>query len=268
MQNLRITTIQTTLHWENPTANLAMLEEKISSINDPTDVIVLPEMFTTGFSMNAQALAEPMNFHTTRWMKQMAAKTGALILGSLIIKEENKFFNRLIWMEPSGDFYTYDKRHLFRMADEDKIYSAGKNILIMEWKGWRICPLVCYDLRFPVWSRNRFDNDSKSLGYDVLIYVANWPAARSHHWQALLKARAIENLSYVVGVNRVGKDGKNVEYGGHTSITTAQGEEIYQAGSQEEIRTTELDAEALRNWRAKFPAYLDGDDFELSTSSR
>ena len=266
MQNLRITTIQTNLHWENPTANLAMLEEKISSISEPTDVIVLPEMFTTGFSMNVQALAEPMNFHTTKWMKQMAAKTGALLLGSLIVKEENTCFNRLIWMEPNGNFKTYDKRHLFRMADEDKIYSAGKNLLIAEWKGWKICPMVCYDLRFPVWSRNRFDKDSNSLRYDVLVYVGNWPAARTHHWQALLKARAIENLSYVVGVNRVGKDGKNVEYGGHSSITSPQGEEVYQAHAQEEIRTTELNAEEFKNWRAKFPAYLDGDDFELSRS--
>jgi omega-amidase len=263
MKTLRITTIQTNLHWESPTANRAMLEEKISRIGKPTDVIVLPEMFTTGFTMNAPALAEPMNFHTLKWIKQMAIKTDALILGSLIIKEENKYFNRLIWMTPDGNLKTYDKRHLFRMADEDKIYSTGKELLIAEWKGWKICPMVCYDLRFPTWSRNRFDKVSKTLGYDVLIYVANWPVVRTVHWETLLKARAIENLSYVVGVNRVGKDGNGVEYSGRSAIVSPTGEVIYQGQDQGEIHTSELSAEELQNWRAKFPAFLDADDFEV-----
>jgi predicted amidohydrolase len=263
MENLKVTTIQTSLHWENAEANRAMLEEKIAHISLPTDVIVLPEMFTTGFSMNAEALAEPMNFHTFKWLKNMAFKTNALVLGSCIIKENNQYFNRLIWMEPDGQFKTYDKRHLFRMAHEEKIYTSGNQLLVAEWRGWKICPLVCYDLRFPAWSRNHINPESKALQYDLLVYVANWPSARSYHWQTLLKARAIENLSYVVGVNRVGLDGKQVEYEGRTLVIDPKGEPLHDAGNTENIQTTELSADTLMNWRAKFPAYLDADDFEL-----
>jgi predicted amidohydrolase len=263
MKNLSVTTIQTNLHWENADANRAMLEEKISSIPLPTDVIILPEMFSTGFSMNAEALAEPMNFHTFKWMKNMAAKTKALVIGSLIIKENEKYFNRLIWMEPDGDFKTYDKRHLFRMAHEEKVYSPGEQRLVAEWKGWKICPLVCYDLRFPAWSRNQFNKQSKTSDYDLLVYVANWPAARSYHWQTLLKARAIENLSYVVGVNRVGFDGKQIGYEGRSLVIDPKGELLFDGAGAENITTTELNVETLNNWRAKFPAYLDADDFDL-----
>jgi predicted amidohydrolase len=263
MNNLRVTTIQTQLHWENADANHAMLEEKISRLEQPTDVIVLPEMFTTGFSMNAKNLAEPMNFHTTKWMKNMARKTDALMLGSVIIKESEKFFNRLLWVEPNGEAKIYDKRHLFRMAEEEKIYSPGDKILIAEWRDWKICPLVCYDLRFPAWSRNKFDKTTKSLSYDLLIYVANWPQPRSLHWQALLKARAIENLSYTVGVNRVGEDEKKINYEGRSLVIDPRGEMLLDAGSLEAVNTTELSAEDLKNWRARFPAYLDADDFEL-----
>ena len=263
MNNLKVTTVQTNLHWENAEANRAMLEEKISAISTSTDVIILPEMFTTGFSMNAESQAEPMNFHTTRWMKNMASKTSALILGSFIIKDGNNFFNRLLWVEPGGEIKTYDKRHLFRMAEEEKVYSSGNKILIAEWKGWKICPLVCYDLRFPVWSRNYFNKNSNTLHYDLLIYVANWPASRSYHWQTLLKARAIENLSFVVGVNRVGEDAKKIKYEGCSLIIDPKGEIIVDGGNEESIITTELNANELNGWRAKFPAYLDADGFEL-----
>ncbi len=263
MKDIRVTLVQTNLHWENTGANLAMLEEEISTISSPTDVIILPEMFTTGFSMNASTLAEPMNLHTFKWMRNMASKTGALVLGSCIIKENNHYFNRLIWMEPDGNFKIYDKRHLFRMAGEDKIYSAGKSRLIAEWKGWKICPLICYDLRFPAWSRNGFNKPSNSLDYDLLVYVANWPAARSLHWETLLPARAIENLSYVVGVNRVGSDGNGVEYWGGSTVIDPKGRLLINHGNEESIQTTGLSAEELINWRVKFPAYFDSDEFDF-----
>ncbi len=263
MKDIHLTTIQTNLHWENTDANLAMLEEKIAHIDSSTDILVLPEMFSTGFSMNARNLAEPMNFHTFKWMKNMATKTGALILGSYIVKEEGQYFNRLIWMQPDGNYQQYDKRHLFRMAGEHEIYSSGKKRLIAEWKGWKICPLVCYDLRFPAWSRNKIDPATGKLQYDLLLYVANWPAARTLHWQTLLQARAIENLTYVVGVNRIGSDGKQVEYKGHTAIINPKGEMVYEAGHDEVVQTTELNSESLNQWRSAFPAFMDADDFEL-----
>jgi predicted amidohydrolase len=215
MQDLKLTLIQSEIHWEDTEANLAMFEEKIWQIGGSTDVIVLPEMFTTGFTMAAAKLAEHMNMRTFKWMKQMADQTGALIMGSYIVTVHDRFYNRLLWMEPGGQFKTYDKRHLFRMANEHKTFAAGESLLIATWKGWRICPLICYDLRFPVWSRNRWDATQERPFYDVAVYVANWPTARVDAWDALLKARAIENLCYVVGVNRVGQDGNGIEYNGH-----------------------------------------------------
>lgn len=264
MNNLNVTTLQTQLHWENAGANRAMLEEKIATIETKTDVIILPEMFTTGFSMNAHTLAEPMNLHTTRWMKNMASKTNALLLGSVIIQEGKNFFNRLLWVEPDGEIKTYDKRHLFRMAEEEKVYTPGNKLLIADWRGWKICPLVCYDLRFPVWSRNPFEKQSGTSGYDLLIYVANWPATRSYHWQTLLKARSIENLCFTVGVNRTGEDEKKIKYEGRSLVIDPRGEILYDAGEQDTLATTELNASELKNWRTKFPAYLDADEFEIS----
>lgn len=263
MNNLRVTAIQTSLHWEDPVANRAMLEEKIWKIGKPTDVILLPEMFTTGFTMNAAPVAEVMNVETTRWMKQMADKTGALLLGSAIVKEGSSFLNRLIWMEPGGASKTYDKRHLFRMAKEHTIYAAGRQRLVAEWRGWRICPLVCYDLRFPVWSRNRYDANTKTLEYDLLVYVANWPKPRVLAWDALLNARAIENLCYVAGVNRVGPDPQGTVYNGHSAVIDPRGNTVFFGGEQEVIETVELDASLLREHRERFPAYLDADDFRL-----
>lgn len=263
MQDLKITLIQSDIHWEDIEANLAMFEEKIWQLGPSTDVIVLPEMFTTGFTMNASRLAEHMNMRTFKWMKQMADQTNALILGSYIVKVHDRFYNRLLWMEPGGHFKTYDKRHLFRMSNEHKTYSPGESLLISTWKGWRICPLVCYDLRFPVWSRNRWDAATRKLSYDLAIYVANWPTTRAEAWTTLLKARAIENLSYVVGVNRVGQDGNGIEYSGHSSIISPKGEAIFSNEGMETTRTMELSTNSLEAFRDRFPAYLDADDFSI-----
>jgi predicted amidohydrolase len=263
MQDLKITIIQSDLHWEDADANLSMFEEKIWQIQGPTDVIVLPEMFTTGFTMAASKLAEMMNMRTFKWMKQMADQTSSLILGSYIVKVHDRYYNRLLWMEPGGNFKTYDKRHLFRMANEHKTFASGESLLIGTWKGWRICPLVCYDLRFPVWSRNRWDANAKRPSYDVLIYVANWPTARIEAWDILLKSRAIENLSYVAGVNRVGLDGNGIEYNGHSSVISPKGETIFKIEEVEAIRTVDLNANSLHAFRDRFPAYMDSDDFTI-----
>lgn len=263
MQDLKFTLIQSELHWEDAEANLSTFEEKIWQIGGSTDVIVLPEMFTTGFTMAAPKMAEHMNMRTFKWMKNMADQTGALMLGSYIVTVHDRYYNRLLWMEPGGNFKTYDKRHLFRMANEHKIYSSGESLLVASWKGWRICPLICYDLRFPVWSRNRWEATLKRPSYDVAVYVANWPTARVDAWDTLLKARAIENLSYVVGVNRVGQDGNGIEYNGHSAVISPKGEVIFSNEGVEAIRTLELNANSLSAFRDRFPAYLDADDFTI-----
>lgn len=267
MQDLKITVIQSDLHWEDTGANLAMFEEKIWQIGQPTDVIVLPEMFTTGFSMNVRKQAEMMNLRTFKWMRQMADQTGALLLGSFMANVHERYYNRLLWMEPGGNFKTYDKRHLFRMSDEHQVYTAGESLLIGHWKGWRICPLICYDLRFPVWSRNRWNATLKKLSYDLLIYVANWPEVRIHAWETLLKARAIENLSYVVGVNRVGMDGRGVEYNGQSAVIGPKGDAIFTLDGMEAIKTVELSANSLNAYRDRFPAFLDADDFTVEAEA-
>lgn len=266
MQDLSITIIQTDLFWENVTANLASLEEKIAQISLPTDLIILPEMFTTGFTMNAKTMAEPMNFTTFKWMKQQAKRTQAVITGSFIVKEDSQFFNRLVWMRPDGSFETYDKRHLFRMGEEDKTFTAGTKRLIVELKGWRICPLICYDLRFPVWSRNicsKIENQKSKIDYDLLIYVANWPSVRSQVWDTLLQARAIENQCFCVGVNRTGKDGMGLEYSGNSAIIDFKGNQLFYQKDTEIIENQILKKEQLEDFRRKFPAYLDADEFEI-----
>ncbi len=263
MQDLILTLIQSNLHWENPGANLAMFEEKIWKVGQPTDVIVLPEMFTTGFSMNAKGLSEMMGLQTTHWMKQMATQTGALVLGSFIAREKDKYFNRLVWMEPGGNFKTYDKRHLFRMAEEHTIYTGGTHRLIGTWKGWNICPLVCYDLRFPVWSRNAWLEKEQRMVYDLLIYVANWPEARVLAWDTLLRARAIENGCYAVGVNRTGKDGNDNVYCGHSAIVGPKGDYACFAESADSIHTIKLSADNLQEHRTRFPSHRDADDFKV-----
>jgi predicted amidohydrolase len=261
MQDLRVTLVQTDIHWEKPGANRAALEEKLWSLSGNTDLIVLPEMFTTGFTMNVLPNAEPMNLHTFKWMKQMAEHTHAVVLGSYIVQEKGNYYNRLLWMEPNGKYATYDKRHLFRMAQEHQTFSPGNALLIREWKGWKICPLVCYDLRFPVWSRN------VDLKYDLLVYVANWPEVRNHPWKILLQARAIENLSYLVGVNRVGKDGNDMPYSGDSAVVSYKGEVLWTESNQECVHTFALSWLELQSFREKFPAHQDADAFDIKVTS-
>ena len=262
MRDLTITLIQSDLHWHDIDANLAMFEEKIWQIEGKPDIILLPEMFNTGFTNATGLLAEMMNMKTFRWMKQQAAQTGAVIAGSLIIREENRYYNRLIWMEPDGNFRTYDKKHLFRMAEEHHHFSAGKEKLLVELHGWKICPMICYDLRFPVWNRNQWKKD-QAHEYDLLIFVANWPAKRILAWDTLLKARAIENQSYVAGLGRVGKDGNDIAYNGHSTLIDPLGEVLHFQEDEESIITATLSKSNLEKIRAGFPAYQDGDSFHI-----
>ena len=256
MPNISITLLQSNIHWESITANLAALEEKIWKIKSGTDLIILPEMFNTGFSMNLK-LAEAMNMATFKWMKQLAAQTGAVITGSYMVNEAGKYFNRLIWMQPDGVFFHYDKKHLFRNGEENLFFTKGNKKLITTWKEWKFCPLICYDLRFPIWSRNKWDNDVPL--YDCLVYVANWPSARHIAWENLLKARAIENLSYSIGVNRIGKDEMGLEYLGGSAVTDFAGNTVFDARGNESYQTIIMEKEILTEYRKKYPFYLDAD---------
>lgn len=259
MEDLRITIIQTELNWESPSANRKMFDNYFDSITGQSDIIVLPEMFTTGFTMNASLNAESMTGETIEWMRIWVKKKNCVITGSLIIQEDGNFFNRLIWMKPDGNYETYDKRHLFRLSGEEKIFSQGNKKIITEVKGWKICPLVCYDLRFPVWSRRTAEEN-----YDVLIYVANWPERRINAWKQLLPARAIENQSYVVGVNRIGKDGSGVEHPGESVVINFRGEEISRTESNKQsVETISLSYSELEDFRRQHPFELDADEFKL-----
>ncbi len=275
--NLKITIIQSELHWENVDKNLAMFTEKIASIKEETDLIILPEMFTTGFTMNSAQFAETISGKTIQWMKKQAKNKNAAIAGSIIIADEGKYYNQLIWATPDGKIQSYNKRHLFRMAGENQYYSAGTERLIVDWKGWKICPLVCYDLRFPVWSRNtplptppKGESlpslwEGSGMGYECLIYVANWPEARKEPWSKLLEARAIENQVYVVGVNRVGVDGKQMIYSGNSAVIDPKGNVMCNIPEHQNfIQTIELNRQELEDFREKFPVGLDGDDFEIN----
>lgn len=255
MQDLKLALIQSDIYWQDPSANLEMLEKKINRILKPIDVIILPEMFNTGFTMDSN-FAETMDSITFSWMSNIAKKKNAVLMGSFIVKDEGNIYNRLVWVQPNGEYSTYDKRHLFRMADEHDHFNFGKKQAIVEWRGWNIMLQVCYDLRFPVWARN------KSLEYDAILYIANWPAARISAWDTLLKARAIENLSYSIGLNRVGMDGKRIEYNGHSAVYNPKGETLAFSDT-EEILYQELDADELKTYRAKFPAHLDADNFDI-----
>lgn len=261
MKDLTISLIQANLHWEQIDANLAMFEEKIWAIKE-TDLIVLPEMFTTGFSMNAKNLAEPVGGKTFKWMRQMATQQKCAITGSYIVKDGGDYFNRLYFVFPDGSAVHYDKKHLFNLAAEGENYTPGNDRLILEYMGWRIHPLICYDLRFPVWARSKKTHD-RTYEYDLLLYVANWPDTRINAWDALLKARAIENLSYCAGVNRVGKDGAPKNYNGHSGAYSAKGEELAFSADREEIMTVTLSASELQDYRSNFPFQLDADDFDL-----
>lgn len=263
MASLTFTLIQTQLHWENKNANLQMLEQKINGIKDKTHIVVLPEMFNTGFSMKPEQLAEEMNGATVQWMKRLAATKKIILTGSIIVEENKQFFNRLVWMLPNGERGTYDKRHLFAYAEEDKHYTAGHKRFIASVNGWKINLMVCYDLRFPVWSRQQF-HQNKSFEYDVLIYVANWPEKRNTAWKTLLQSRAIENQCYVIGVNRVGNDGNNIYHSGDSMVIDPLGEILYHKVQDEDIFTITLDKEHLKNVRERFPFWRDADDFDIS----
>lgn len=264
---LTFTLIQSNLHWEDKKANLQMFEDKINAIKEKTEVIILPEMFSTGFSMKPELLAEKMNGETVQWMKKMAKEKRVVITGSVIIEEEGNYYNRLIWMLPNGEYGIYDKRHLFGYGEEDQHYTSGNKRLIASVKGWKINLQVCYDLRFPVWARQQSQplNDAKDgTEYDVLIYVANWPERRNHAWKTLLTARAIENQCYVIGVNRTGTDGNDIFYNGDSMVIDPLGEIIYQKAKEEDIFTITLTKEKLEEVRTKFPFWKDGDHFLLT----
>ena len=261
MLTLTITTIQSNLIWEDKAANLRMLEQKIAGIEEKTEIVVLPEMFNTGFSMRPEVLAETMEGETVEWMKRVSRENAVVLTGSIMIEEAGNYYNRLIWMLPNGQYGHYDKRHLFAFGEEDKHYSPGNKRLIASVKGWKINLLVCYDLRFPVWARQK--NTEAGAEYDVLIYVANWPERRSHAWKTLLCARAIENQCYVVGVNRVGNDGKNVYHSGNSLVIDPLGQVLYHMADEEDVNTITLQKQMLDDVRSKFPFWKDADSFNI-----
>jgi predicted amidohydrolase len=256
-KNLNIAIIQADLAWENIEKNLNLFSEKIDFIDKDVDLIVLPEMFSTGFSMNAENLAEPPQGPAFKWMQEIARKKNVAVTGSVIVKENNNFYNRLYFVFPDTTFKTYDKRHTFTLAREDQTYTAGNERLIVEYKGWKICPLICYDLRFPVWARNTVD-------YDLLIYVANWPETRIHAWDILLQARAIENMSYCIGVNRTGSDGNKYQYSGHSAIYDCLGEPLFKNNREVEFtQVLSLEKSHVSETREKLKFLQDRDSFSL-----
>jgi predicted amidohydrolase len=261
MSALTITTIQTSLFWEDKRANLQMLEEKIAAVAAKTEIVVLPEMFSTGFSMQPKLFAEDMNGETVEWMKRISSEKGIVLTGSMIAEENGNYYNRLIWMLPNGQFGHYNKRHLFAYAGEHEQYTPGNKRLIASVKGWKINLQVCYDLRFPVWSRQQTENGIPE--YDLLIYVANWPEKRSHAWKTLLCARAIENQCYVVGVNRVGNDGNNIYHSGNSLVIDPLGQVLYHMADEEDSNTITLSKEKLTEIRTRFPFLNDADGFSI-----
>jgi omega-amidase len=255
---MKIALIQSPLFWENPKANRNHFEVKINALAQKVDLIVLAEMFSTGFTMNPEAFFETMEGETIQWMQSLAKAKNSAITGSLVIKENGNFYNRLLFVFPSGEIQFYDKRHLFTLAGEDKVYTSGKEKLIVEYQGWKICPQVCYDLRFPVFVRN-VEN------YDLLLYVANWPKPRIYAWDILLKARAVENMCYTIGVNRIGSDNNNYEYNGHSQVVDYLGNGVLEPQEKDEFFVVELDKEKLHETRNKLGFLNDRDYFELKT---
>jgi omega-amidase len=259
MQNLTITTVQADLEWEQKEQNLHLFDILLDTIQQPTDVVILPEMFTTGFSMNASSLAEPMYGNTFQWMLAKARKLQAALVGSIIVRHENTYRNRLLWVQPDETIHYYDKRHLFALSAEHQHYTPGKlPPPRIHWRGWNILPLICYDLRFPVWSRNTPQNP-----YDLLIYVANWPQRRSLAWKSLTAARAIENQSFVAAVNRIGNDNDNLYHSGDTILYNPLGEIIHTAAHIPDVHTITLQYNTLHDIRLKFPFLRDADTFTI-----
>ena len=256
---MKIAILQTMLSWENPSENRALLQNKINAILQKVDLIVLPEMFTSGFTMNPKSVAETMQGATISWLKEVAKERNCALTGSLVIEENGNYFNRLVFVFPNGDIQQYDKRHLFTLAGENQVYKAGIEKLIVEFKGFKICPLICYDLRFPVFSRNVKD-------YDVLIYVANWPKPRVNAWDILLKARAVENMSYVLGVNRIGLDANNHQYIGHSQAIDFLGNYMLEPQETDEVFIIELNKEKMLETRGKLAFLNDIDEFQIRNS--
>jgi len=254
MRDLKITLIQTEPVWEDIKGNLALFDEKINNISEKTDLIILPEMFATGFSMNAANLAQDTNGSSIKWLQKISSQINADIVGSIIFKINDMYFNRLLWAKPDGRLFSYDKKHLFRFAGEEKVYSEGVENITVELNGWKIRPFICYDLRFPAWTRNIKNQ------YDIAIFIANWPEKRSIHWKSLLQARAIENQCYVIGVNRVGVDGNGLFYSGDSSIIDPLGKIIFQKTDEECTYTTVLSYNTLEEYKKAFPAWMDADD--------
>lgn len=255
---MNLSVVQTDIAWEDKQTNLQNLRDRLTKLCGRTDIVVLPEMFSTGFTMNSEAMAEPVTGETITTLRSMAAEYQVALAGSYIAQEQAHYYNRAFFLTPEGEAYYYDKRHLFRMGDEGKHFSAGDRKLIIPYRGWNICLLVCYDLRFPVWSRN-LNNE-----YDLLIYTANWPTPRRHVWDTLLAARAIENMSYVCGANRIGEDSNRLAYNGGSAIYSPKGESIAIAKDNEDaIITARLNRDELTAFREKFPVWRDADKFEI-----
>jgi predicted amidohydrolase len=269
MSKLTVTLIQSNLHWEDKSANLQLLEEKIRSVKERTELVILPEMFNTGFSLNPEKLAETMDGPTLEWMKRISSEKNIILTGSLIVQEDGNYYNRLVWMLPNGQYGLYDKRHRFAYAGEDQQFAAGDKRLIASAKGWKINLLVCYDLRFPVWARQQSNMSTgiapepEGFEYDLLIYVANWPQKRIHAWNTLLQARAIENQCYTIGLNRVGIDGNNIYYNGNSMIVDPLGEILYQKNEVEDVYTYTLEKQKLEEMRNRFPFWRDADAFQI-----
>ena len=257
MSTLKLSLVQCALVWEKPDDNRSHIQHLLDTSSIDSDIIILPEMFTTGFSMSAKALAEPFEGPTLKWMKEMADKFQSAICGSVIISENGMYFNRFIWVQPDGKIHYYDKRHLFTLAEEEKFYTPGQEKIVFDFKSWKICPLICYDLRFPVWSRN-------TEGYDLLIYVANWPSPRAHAWRNLLKSRAIENQCYTIGVNRVGKDDNGLEYLGDSAVIDYNGGVMGENRGDETIIQVEIHKQELHSFREKLNFLADRDSFQIT----
>lgn len=258
MNALKVTIVQAYLFWENIDKNLQNLGLKLSAIREKTDIIILPEMFSTGFTMNAETLAEEMGGKTMLWMQEKANRYNAVVTGSIIVKENGNFYNRLIWMRPDATYEYYDKKHLFAMAKEDEVYTAGNKKLMVELNGWKIMPAICYDLRFPVWLRNNKDY------YDLLLVVANWPEKREKHWNTLIPARAIENQAYIIALNRVGHDGNEIYYSGDTTCLDPKGNVVYYKRDEEDLYTFTIYKDEVSKTRKEMPFLADADDFELN----
>jgi len=264
VRDLTISLLQTELHWQDPAANRAHFDGLIDAIDRAADtphLVMLPEVFTSGFSMDGPPLAETMDGESVAWMKLVAQDYGVTVCGSLIIEDAGRYFNRLVWAPPDGDVRWYDKRHLFRMAGEHERYSAGAERRIFKLCDWRVCPLVCYDLRFPVWSRGIDE-------FDLLLYVANWPAPRRSAWRTLLPARAVENLCYCAGLNRIGIDGRDLRYSGDSGVFDFLGDTLVDCGDEDRTATVTLDGARLERFRSKFPAHLDADKFSIDQAPR